>query len=313
MEEPIPLPPQHQQIVEAVRQAMAERALPQGDVARQIDMSASALSSFLAGRYKGDNAEMSRKLSAWLAALPAGDGLAGIIARMRAYVATPTALAIRSQAEFAKMVGAVVTVATVPGIGKSITLKSFAEASPAVWYCEFSKDTASVYAVLTEVAEVVGIVEKPQRPDELRRDIVRRIERRQGLLICDEAQHLRPDGFEAIRTLYDRSGVGVLFAGHSDLADKIARLPQLDGRVSAPMRIARAKAADVDALLDAWGSDCRRTREFLRRHVGQAAGLRRIARVHEMAAIDAFGEGVSLSFDHVSRAWASLAGSVRTE
>lgn len=297
-----------QPLIPRIREAMAERSLSQNDVARQIDMSASALSAFLAERYKGDNVEMERKLSTWLNDLPASADLKAIIARIRAFTETPTSREILRTTHLAKTIGAIVTVAATSGVGKSITLNHFEKATPAVWRCQFDPTTkGSAYAVLGEVAKAVGIVELPPRPDTLRRDIVTRIEQRQGLLICDEAQHLSPEGFETIRTLHDRSGVGVLFAGHADLADKVATLPQLDGRVSAPLHIAKAKPADVDALLAAWGCECKRTRSFLRQFAGQATGLRRIARAYELAAIYAFGEGEPLSFEHVQQAWSALA------
>lgn len=306
--EAIPPQPDLQQLAEPFREVIATRGLTQAEVARQIDVSASSLSSFLAGRYKGDNEEMVRKLTVWRDGVAAGDGLIAIVARIRAYTETPTSRSILSTVEFAKTVGAVVSIATTPGVGKSITLKHYADRTPAVWSCTFSKDTRSVYATLEEVATAIGMVEKPARPDQLRREIVRRIERTRGLLICDEAQNLSPDGFETIRTLHDRANVGVLFAGHTDLADRIARLPQLDGRVSAPLRIAKAKPADVDALLIAWGSECKRTRDFLRQYAGQSTGLRRIARAYELSAIYAAGDAAPIDFDHVRRAWSALAG-----
>lgn len=296
-----------QPLIGRIREAMAERSLSQNDVARQIDMSPSAVSGFLAERYKGDNAEMERKLTAWLNEAPVNPDLDAIISRIQAFTETPTSREILRVVRLAKSIGVIATVAATSGIGKSITLTNFRNLTPAVWYCQFSPDTkGSAYAVLLEVAKAVGIVEPALRPDALRRDIVARIEKRQGLLICDESQHLTNDGFETIRTLHDRAGTGILFAGHADLADRVAKLPQLDGRVSAPLRIAAAKAADVDALLVAWGCECSLTRDFLRQFAGMATGLRRIACVYKLAAIYAFGDGATVSFDHVQKAWNAL-------
>ena len=201
-----------------------------------------------------------------------------------------------------------VSIVGTSGVGKTMALKHFQQTNPAVWYCQFSKDTSTVYSILTEVATAVGIVEIPGRPNEVRRDIVAQIERRRGLLLCDEAQHLPPAGFEVIRSLHDRAGVGIVFAGHLDLADKIARLPQVNGRISAPLRISGAKGEDADALFNSWQLDDKRARAFLRRFAGRATGLRRIANAYELAALYAMGEDTTVSHDHIARAWSDLEG-----
>jgi hypothetical protein len=299
----------HQQIAASIRETMTARGLSQAEVARMVDISGGALSAFLSGTYKGNNDEVARKLLAWHAGLAAGDSLSAIADRLKSFADTPGSRRIIGILNLAKLMGTVVAVAGRSGTGKTMACRRFAASTPAVWYCEFSKDTASVYAVLKEIAEAVGITEPPQRPDELRREIVKRIRRTQGLIICDEAHQLTPVGLEEIRTLYDRTGVGIAFCGHLDLRDKIARLPQLDGRVSAPLTIGAAKPDDVDALLTAWGCECKRTSRFLRDKAGQAKGLRRIARTYQLAAINAAGQGTELSFENVRRAWATLEGS----
>jgi DNA transposition AAA+ family ATPase len=297
-----------QPLAAKVRDAIAARGLSQAEAARQADMSGGALSSFLAGRYKGDNEELARKLSAWLGSLSSGDGLTATFEAIKAYAETPTSMRIKDVLEFAKAMGLIASIAGTSGIGKTRTLKHFAETSTAVWYCEFSEDTTSVYATLAEVADAVGITKLPLRPDELRREIVARIKRTKGLLLCDEAQHLTPKGFEQIRTLHDRTGIGIVFAGHLDLSDKIARLPQLDGRVSAPLRIGAAKPADADALFASWGFDCKQSRDFLRPFARQATGLRKIANAYRLAATYAAGAGAPVAFEHIRQAWAALAG-----
>ncbi len=297
----------HQQIAISVREAMAAHGLSQAEVARQADMSAAVLSQYLGGTYKGDNEEAGRKLAAWRDGLAAGEVAAGVAERMGVFARTKVAAQIGATLQLAKL-GNMVAIAGASGVGKTMALRDFQRGNPAVWYCQFSRDTRSVYSILSEVAVAVGIQEVPARPDVIRREIVGRVERTRGVILCDEAQHLPSDGFEAIRTLHDRAGVGVVFAGHLDLMDKIARLPQVAGRISAPLIIKGAKPSDADALFVAWGLDCRRSRDFLRAFAGRATGLRRIAKAVELALIFASGENAPLSFDHVNRAWTALEG-----
>ncbi|MGC4409269.1 hypothetical protein D4A92_21475 [Rhizobium rosettiformans] len=224
----------------------------------------------------------------------------------RVYVPTPTSQHILATLEFAKEDGEIVSISGMPGIGKTQSLKQLQQTSRNVWYCEFSDDTSSVFATLTEIAVALGINEVPSKPDDVRRQIVRRVQGSQGIILCDEAQHLNHKGFEVIRTIHDRSGVAIAFCGHLDLADKIARLPQLSGRITAPLRIGAARAEDADALFDAWGLTDKRSREYLRRYAANATGLRRIAKAFRQARRMALGAQKPISFEHIRAAWASL-------
>lgn len=301
--------PEHQLTAEAVRNAQHNYSLTQADIARQAGVSSATLSQFLGGQYKGDNEEVSRKLSAWLSTNEKRASMTALFDRARAFTPTlPTSQRITQTLALAQSAGFVSRICGRSGVGKTMTAKHFAETTPSVWYCEFSKDTRTVFATLVEIAEAVGISDIPARQDLIRREIVSRIDRTRGLLICDEAQNLSKDGLDEIRTLHDRAGIGIVFLGDMNLSDKIARLDQLDGRVSAPLTIAHAKTDDVDALLAFWGVDCKRIKTLLRPHAKGRMGLRRIARAFEIASMYAFRESEPITIDHMNKAWNELAG-----
>ena len=224
----------------------------------------------------------------------------------RVYVSTPTSEHILATLMLAKEDGEIVSVSGMPGIGKTQAMERLKSIGTSVWYCQFSDDIGSVFATLTEVAKAVGITEVPSKPDDVRRQIVSRVQGTEGIILCDEAQHLNSKGFEVIRTIHDRSGVAIAFCGHLDLADKIARLPQLSGRITAPLRIGAARAEDADALFDAWGLTDKRSREFLRGFASNPTGLRRIAKAFRLARRMALAAGKPVTFEHVRKAWASL-------
>lgn len=300
-------PRDQQQIAATIRETMTERGLSQSEVARQADMSATVLSEFLSGTYRGNREEVCRKLIAWRDALAEGDSLSAVNDRISQFTDTPVAKRVQSVLKLAKL-GNMVMIAGTSGIGKTETLKHFQRHNTAVWYAEFSEDTQSVYSVLAEIGSAVGIADLAQRPDEARREIVRRIERTNGLLICDEAQHLSSKGLEQVRTLHDRAKIGIVFAGHLDLADNIAKLPQVHGRIVAPLRISGAAAADADALFDSWGLDCKRSRAFLRKLASRPTGLRGIAKAYGLAALYAIAQETAVTYDHIANAWAELNG-----
>jgi DNA transposition AAA+ family ATPase len=289
---------------------MDQHGLSQSQVARQAGMSAAVLSAYLGGTYRGNCEEVGRKLTAWRDGLAENEVAEGAIGRISAFAKTKVAAHILTALKIAKL-GKMVSIVGPSGVGKTMALRYFMRSNTNVWYCQFSKDTGSVYSILTEIAVAVGIQEVPARPDIVRREIVARVERTRGVILCDEAQHLPKDGLEAIRSLHDRAGVGIVFCGHPDLADKIARLPQVNGRISAPLRIGGAKPADADALFNSWGLECKESRKFLREFANRPTGLRRIAAAFELATIQALGEDGVVSFDHIESAWAELEGSAQ--
>lgn len=310
------IPQDRQAFITSARAELESRSVSQAELARQIDMSGSVVSSFFTGRYKGDHDEVARKIKAVMAGWKAGDRLNAGLDRVRDFVETPTSARIEKTLQFAKTRSVIVVIGGGSGIGKSKTLKEYAARNPAVWYCEFSRDTKSEHDILVEIGKAVGLVNMPGHSASLRRTIVERVKRTRGLLICDEAQHLRGEGaFDEVRTIYDRSEngsppIGIALAGHLDLFDKIARYAQVEGRIAAPLRLPNATAKDVDALCDYWELDCRRCRAFLRSHAQDRTGLRRIAKAYELALSYAAAdpEGV-VTLDHVREAWAAFSGS----
>lgn len=234
-------------------------------------------------------------------------------ARASAFAETPIARRIAATLDFARHQHVIVAVAGGSGVGKSTTLAHYARRHPNVWRCEFNSTSRSPCAVLTVIAEALGLHNLPSRPDVLFGEVKRFLARTRGLLICDEAQHLTKDGFETVRGIFDALGegpdpIGVAFAGHLDLMDKIARLSQLAGRLCAPLRIPAATPADADALFDAWGLRGPTTRQYLRGFAGGSMGLRRIANAYKLAVECAFADGVPVEHHHVRRAWEGLAG-----
>ena len=300
----------HQQIVASVKEVMEQHGLSQSQVARQAGMSPAVLSAYLSGSYRGNCEEVGRKLTAWRDGLAENEVAEGAIGRISAFAKTKVAGYILTTLKIAKL-GKMVSIVGPSGVGKTMALRHFMRSNTNVWYVQFSKDTFSPYSVLVEIALAVGIQEVPGRPDIVRREIVARVERTRGVILCDEAQHLSRDGLETIRSIHDRARVGIAFCGHLDLSDKIARLPQVHGRIAAPLRIAGAKPADADALFNSWGLECKDSRKFLRDLAPRPGGLRRIAAIYELATIYAIGEGTSVSFDHIEHAWAELEGSTQ--
>lgn len=242
--------------------------------------------------------------------------LRDILDSIDSFAETPTAMRIMAALDEARRTGRMTAVAGVPGVGKTTACKRYLRQHQTVWRCQFTSYTNSTYSVLCQIGRAIGLYELASQSSALGADIEAGLSRADvGLLICDEAQHLTPSGFETVRGIFDAVSdgggqLGVAFVGHSDLMDKIARLPQVSGRISSPLRISSPAEADVDAILSRCGIEDAKVRTFLRQHAGHSTGLRRVIAALRNAVIYAATDGIPLKEAHVRQAWAELVGTV---
>lgn len=308
------MPEGHQETVERVRAAMSERGLAQVDVARQSGLSAPVLSEYLAGKHRGRNDGPKRKLDLWIAGLANADRLNVGLDRVGDTVETPTARKIEDLCIFAKTRGVIGVVAGATGIGKSTALRQVAARHGRVWYCELMRgEGRTVPSILRALGRAIGVYNRGQYSDGFARAVAERLAGTRGLLIIDEAQHSRgTDTFEELRSIFDKTAendgraVGMVLAGHLNLADKIAALPHLDGRVGSYLTLPSATETDVDALCDHWELTCAKSRHLLRSRARDRMGLRRVVKVYELAVALAAREGVDVDYNHIRSAFASF-------
>lgn len=244
------------------------------------------------------------------------DALGSLLDKLDAFAATPTSARVEQTLQRAHRNGVMTAIAGVPGVGKTTTCRRYLEANyQNVWHCQFATYHNSSYSTLAALARALGFYTVPRTPSALGAELENALAGTRGLLICDEAQHLPMSGFEAIRGLYDAhcatsDPIGVAFVGHSELMAKMQRLPQLDGRITWPLRIVGSTAADVDAILSNCGVTDHKVKHFLRQHSTHRAGLRRIVAALRQAIVYAAQDNLPLREAHVRQAWRELAGSV---
>lgn len=288
------------------RLIMEEEGLTLTSVSRQSAISVSVLSPFMDGKYKGDNQRVARQLLKWADGRAALAALEPVRRKLSQYVETTTARRISATLTFAKGRD-MVMIAGSPGIGKTTAARQFQAVNTNVWVATMTSTTKKLPPVTNVIAAAIGIHDIPRSAHAAFKLICRRLDRTDGLLIIDEAQHLTPDGFELIRGIHDEVGVGVAFVGHLNLEAKIARLEHLSSRVSAFLVLNQSSAEDVDSLLDVAGIECARSRTFLRDKAAAKKGLRRIVNACRDALYLAAADGASVvTIRHVKRAWAEL-------
>lgn len=283
------------------------------DVARLSGVGYSTLSAWMSGKYAGDNARVEQQVTVWLDSLAPRASMAGTF-KMPEYVATPTAQKILSVFTHAQYLPDLVVVTGGAGIGKTTAIRQYAASNPNVWVLTGEPSVASAHAVLDYLCETFGINES--LTSRRSRAIGRKLSGSGGLVIIDEAQHLKTQALDQLRTLHDKSNVGMALVGNEQVYSRLdgggrrAQFAQLFSRVG--MRLIRPKpsAADIEALLTAAGVEGDKERRLLRA-VGQRAGaLRGVAKTLRVAHTLAEADGLAVpEVGHLTLAWNRLSDS----
>lgn len=242
-------------VAELLRAEMAERGVSQQQTARAIGISASVLSQFLAGSYPGDVAAVADRARRWLertardrsasAALTAGDD----------FVATATAQDIHRSLEYVQSMGkpAMTMIAGGPGIGKTLALRDFAERNTNVWIVTAEAAAARPFPFLEMVCGLFHLPTPGAGVPTLLSRLCDRLAGTHGMLIVDEAQHLRPETLETARGLHERAGIDLVVAGDLRLRRIVNSMAQLDSRVRRPVIVEHPRREDVRAIAGVFG------------------------------------------------------------
>lgn len=299
-------------IAEEVRAEMRSSGLTQREVARQAGIQATMLSSWLNGSYKGDVERVTTDLRIWLDARAARKEGAKSLPASPGYLETPTSRQIVKVLRFAQVAGDICVIGGAPGTGKSSTIAHYADTNPNVWVVTISPDCSGVVPTLEEVAIAIGMRELPGGAARLRREIESRIKRTDGLLVVDEAQHLSTSALEELRTLHDRTSVGLVLAGNRQLFGRLTGgkraegFAQLYSRVGKRFEIPAPKPADADVLSDHFGIADKEARTFLRAIADEHGGLRLLVKTVRLAILHAGFK--TLDEESLRDAWLDLGG-----
>lgn len=293
-----------------IRAEIAREGLSQAAAAAGIGISDAALSQWLRGKYAGDSDALAEKARRWLATQSE---------RRKLQAASPapewadTPLAKRAMAALAQahLAADMCAVYGAPGLGKTLAARRYAGLRPNIWLATATRATRSVTGTLRQVADAMQLRSVPRRAADLESAAVERMRGSGGLLVVDEAQHLPIASLEELRSLHDASGCGLALVGSDPLwlrlsAGRHPELAQLYSRVGKRVRLAGVTAADVAALLDAWGL----AEAGLEFHAAQIAarpgGLRSLAKALSLARSAAAGKALRPA--HLRAAWRDLAG-----
>lgn len=304
-------------LLSAVREELDAFGVSPSRLARESGLSVARVSQWLKGSYGGaDLPVMEKALASWLSAAREGREMAarGYIPTVPAWLNTPTASKILLALKYAHKLADIAVIYGGAGLGKTMTAQRYGEDVPDVWIATMTPSISGVSACLERVGQAVGLASIPTGGARAEQAIVNRIKGTGGLLIVDEAQHLPVACLDALRSLYDASGVGLAIMGNESVYTQLtggsrrAHFAQLFSRIGRRERLTRPSAGDIDVLLDAWGVKEAKARALCREIGSKAGALRGLTKVLRMARL-MMGEGeTELSAGAMEAAWAELGG-----
>ncbi|EAT15345.1 AAA family ATPase [Desulfuromonas acetoxidans] len=297
-----------------IQQVLDNEEIKQSQIAREAGLTAPVLSSWLKGNYKGDNKAVEAKLNQWLAARGRKAEVSMVFPKAPEWIDTPTAKKVTSVLTYAQLAGDIAVIYGGAGLGKTCTLKAYAEQSPNVWVVTMSPAHGGVASTLEEIAEVLGLRGIPGRAVRLQRELVRKLSGTGGLLVIDEAQHLNVNSLEAIRSLHDATGVGLALVGNESVYARLtggsrsATFAQLFSRLGKRLRLNKPRKEDVVAVANSFSVAGDQEQKALYEISQKPGALRGVVKTLRLATMFAAGDNEAVQLEHIRAAWHDLGG-----
>ncbi|EIU1806325.1 AAA family ATPase [Salmonella enterica] len=218
-------------VITQLKDVMDTHSYSQGQVARAIGRSVTAMNQYVQGKYNGDIADMEERIGNFIRRVREKQNALRIDER---FVSTPTARKGLEVLAYAHQECEICVLYGAAGLGKTMTLKEYARRDDAVIFIEADPG----YTARTLLEELCGRL-RLSKNGNIHTLIDLCVEKLKGtgrLLIIDEAELLPYRALEVIRRLHDKAGIGVVMAGMprliTNLKGKRGEFAQLYSRVA---------------------------------------------------------------------------------
>lgn len=281
----------------------------QKTLAKQAGISSPTLNLWMHGKYKGNNEVVLSKLVAWAQLrIKVGD------MKVRApamWVETPTSRRIFDAITYARARHTIGLVFGGAGVGKTTSIQQYADSYPNVWVWTASPACSAMLYALRDIRTAIGGDSSGYQRQHIVTDIMDAIQDRQGVLVVDEAQHLKVEVLDQIRSLYDASDLGLVFSGNEKILSRMggggkAEFAQITSRVGRHVRIDAPTPEDVAAILEAWEVVGAKELDYSCKLASLHGGLRVLDNVLHEAALISDGMGIPIDLKSMRMAHESL-------
>lgn len=300
--------------IQQIRSYLATQNISQSQFARQIGVSAGALSSYLNGSYKGNNAEIEQKITAHFQLL---ESKQREFVEAPLFIETATARQIFKSCEFAQIAKCLVPIYGASGVGKTKAIQHFTEQHKGnVWLVTASPSRSSLSEILYEIALELGINDIPRRKGMLSRLISKKMKGTEGLLIIDEADHLPYEALEELRIIQEEVDIGLVLVGNDKVYTRMKggvrhddAYARLWSRMAKRTAIHKVKKQDVSVIAKAWGLEQdEEALKVMHAITETGGGLRILTQTLRLAGMVAKGANQLITADLIAQAKADLLG-----
>lgn len=197
-----------------IKQYMNSTGKNQSQVARELDVSASALSGFLSGTYKTPHTIISKI-----------EELANISTQKKVapkepeFIETSISRDVINAIRYSHLQGKISVVYGDAGIGKTMAFRNYLDQNSLAIGITISPTYSSITGVNEKLAEQLGVRERVSRRQS--QEIVNKLRGSGRVVVIDEAQHLTVRALNHLRCISDESGVGICFIGNDEVYSKL--------------------------------------------------------------------------------------------
>lgn len=276
--------------------------------AEECEVAEGTFGPWVDNKYQGNNAAPAAKVYRFLAAAKDRAALTRQIPTAPCFQETKTARRIMAALEHAQVFGDLVVVGCGPGLGKSASITQYKATRPRVIVATMAPSTRGVNTALVEILASLGEPEARGTPQALSRRVA--VKATAGaLLVIDEAQHLSQQAVDEMRSIHDRTGVGVVFSGDESVfslfdGSRKAAFAQFHSRIGMRVRQSRPDPADAPILARAHGVEDSASIKLLTEIASKPGGLRGMTKTLLLARRMSALSGVELTPALIREAWA---------
>lgn len=208
-----------QDVAKELREFMEDSGKSQQQVAREAALSSSVISQFLKGTYRGNNGEVAATILKYLD-----------LARLRMegtdhtcfYEDMHNTKKVLFTCHYAHRFGEMALVYGDAGAGKTRALEHYAGNHPGVVMVTANSCTSSAAAILQLIGRKTGRTLAGKK-DAMMIALVDYFMDTGRLVIIDESDHLAMSALQAVRSLNDQAGIGIVLAGNSRIYNQMLR------------------------------------------------------------------------------------------
>ncbi|MCH4024011.1 MAG: AAA family ATPase [Acetobacter sp.] len=294
-----------------VQGLLEQETLSQRAAAQQADIGYSTFLAWMGDKYNGNIQSINDKIETWLNSHEKRKSVAVRQTRAPDYLETPTAQQFADVFSYAQATPDMGLITGGAGVGKTTAAQEWQKQNPNVWIMTADSSMRSPSAILRDLAVIVEA--GSDRGSRLMSMIIRRVRGTRGLIIVDEAQHLTTEAIDLLRSLYDASGIGIVYMGNEPLRLRMEGMgrqsshAQIFSRIGMRRKRDRPQVSDVRLVLEAWGINDAMVKKACRWIALQPGGLRQMNKTLNYAHM--LGGGADLAgMKELATAWRDLTG-----